>query len=312
MEYKLQTAVLLIAFNRLASTRKVFDVISKVKPVNLYVACDGPRINNSEDIKNVNEVREFIKSNVNWDCNLHLLFQDKNLGCNKAVTSAINWFFSFEEQGIILEDDTLPQIEFFKFCEDNLEQYKDNTSIGVISGSNLISSKIHSKDSYFYSRTILIWGWATWKRAWLKNDPMMLDWEDKRKHSDILKNVFYSTIFFRLFWKFEFNRVFNNELDTWDYQWLYSCWKNKLYSIIPVVNLVTNIGFDSSATHTTGKTPLCVTNSKAGYIDFPLTRPAYFSLNTRLEKLIDSDIYNIGIIRSFKIVVKLFLKKINL
>jgi hypothetical protein len=311
MEYKFNTPILFIAFNRVNSTKRVLDVISKVKPANLYVACDGPRINNCDDEKNVKEVRDLIKKKVDWDCNLHLLFHDHNLGCGKAVTSAINWFFSSEEQGIILEDDTLPQIDFFKFCEINLEQYKDNTSIGVISGSNLVSSKIQSTDSYFYSRTIFIWGWATWKRAWLKNDSMMLEWADENKRSYILNNVFNNNMFFRLYWKFEFNRVFKKELDTWDYQWLYSCWKNELYSIIPTVNLVTNIGFDSDATHTSGKTPLYVTQSKSGHIDFPLIKPSHFSLNKKLEKLIDSEMYNIGIITSFKIVVKLFLKKIN-
>ena len=112
MKNSFQTAVLFLLFNRPDTTSKVFEKIRQIKPQRLYVASDGPRESYYGEIEKVKSVREIIKK-IDWSCEVKTLFREKNLGCKKAVSSAISWFFNYEEQGIILEDDCLPHIDFF-------------------------------------------------------------------------------------------------------------------------------------------------------------------------------------------------------
>ena len=131
-----KTAVLFLVFNRPDTTIKVFEKIREAKPSRLYVAADGPREGYSDEKKKVMKVRK-IATNVDWPCEVKTLFRDKNLGCKKGVGTAIKWFFEHEEQGIILEDDCLPDPSFFRFCEELLEEYRHNTKIMLVSGQNL-------------------------------------------------------------------------------------------------------------------------------------------------------------------------------
>lgn len=241
------TPILFIIFNRPAQTKRVFESIKKAKPKEFYIAADGPRINNKNDTINCKLSREVVK-NIDWDCNVHYLFRDKNLGCKLAVTSAINWFFKNIEEGIILEDDCLPNESFFNFSSLLLEKYRNDNEIMHIGGANFQSKKLDCNESYYFSRITHIWGWATWRRAWEKYDILMNDFTSKK-----LKNIFIDYKFnlssFSYFFN-AFSKVKKNKIDTWDYQWTYTVWKENGLAIIPVENLVSNIGFDSNSTHT--------------------------------------------------------------
>jgi len=114
-----ETAILFLVFNRPNTTKKVFDKICQLKPSKLYIASDGPRTTNKIERKKIEKVRQIVNK-VDWPCKLKTLYRDKNLGCKKAVSSAIDWFFSFEKKGIILEDDCVPSLDFFYFCENLL------------------------------------------------------------------------------------------------------------------------------------------------------------------------------------------------
>jgi len=147
--------ILFIVFKRLDTTKRVFEQIKKLKPLKLYIASDGPR-NESEKAK-VLQVREFILKNIDWDCKVKTKFRDKNLGVGFGPNDAIDWFFSHEEEGIILEDDCLPSISFFYFCQELLDMYRDNKKIGVIQGFSPFSQKDYPY-SYFFSIYDLKWG----------------------------------------------------------------------------------------------------------------------------------------------------------
>jgi len=112
---QLKTPVLFIVFNKPDTTLKVFEAIRKVQPKKLYIAADGPRENKDGEKEKTKMVREIYKM-VDWPCIVKKLFRKKNYGCKYAVSSAIDWFFKNEEEGIILEDDTLPSNSFFEFC----------------------------------------------------------------------------------------------------------------------------------------------------------------------------------------------------
>lgn len=130
------TPILFLIFNRIETTQKVFLKIKELKPKYLYIAADGPRISKPEEKDSCQKVRNYILEQIDWNCNIKTLFREKNLGCGKAVSEAINWFFNNVEEGIILEDDCLPNNSFFYFCEKMLNFYKTENKIFMISGFN--------------------------------------------------------------------------------------------------------------------------------------------------------------------------------
>ena len=229
--------VLFIIFNRPETTAKVFGEIRKARPRQLYIGADGPRSN--KDLDKCGRALK-IATSVDWDCEVHILPHKKNLGCGKAVRQSINWFFSNVEQGIILEDDCVPDQSFFPFCETMLDRYKDDNRIMMISGTNFLYNKpdtIHN--SYYFSKYFPVWGWATWSRAWRLYDTTC-------NHPDLSK-IYHHQKLERLITSM-INDYRNKRLDTWDIQWLCTCLMNDGLAIIPKYNLISNIG--SIGTHT--------------------------------------------------------------
>ncbi|MEI8389701.1 MAG: nucleotide-diphospho-sugar transferase [bacterium] len=246
------TPILFLIFNRPDTTERIFEEIKKQKPKYLYVAADGPRADKEGETENCKQTREII-SRIDWDCELKTLFRDENLGCKIAVSSALNWFFENVEEGIILEDDCLPSKSFFNYCEILLEKYRNDTRIMCISGENPLDEALCSK-SYYFSPIPHIWGWASWRRAWNLYDVDFKGFDTFIKF-DIINNVFEQKEAHE-YWNKIFNRVKNNEINTWDYQWTYALFVNNGLSIIPTKNMVSNIGFGhEQACHTSENSP---------------------------------------------------------
>lgn len=239
--------VLLIMFNRPGQALQVFERIRDIKPSKIFLAVDGPRENHLADKESVQKCRQ-IKNYVDWPCAVYTLFRDKNLGCKRAVSQAIDWLFEHEETGIILEDDCLPELSFFEYCRLLLNKYADNTEVMHIGGSNLYGHLKWGEDSFFFTSIPHVWGWATWRRAWLKYSISMDGYYAFEKSGNIDKIVTNKKS--SLFWKKSFSSLIAGELDTWDYQWVFTIWKNGGLCITPNQNLITNIGFNSEATHT--------------------------------------------------------------
>lgn len=242
-----KTPILFLIFNRPDTTRQVFSVIREIKPTRLFIAADGPRADRSGDAKLCKETRQIIKE-IDWPCQVQTLFRDNNLGCKIAVSSAIDWFFDQVEEGIILEDDCLPDPSFFPYCSALLEKYRNRDNIMLISGTNLLGKWKEDKQSYHFSVYGGIWGWASWRRAWKKYDVEMKDWPDQETKQAIRKFMGSQKQYKER--AFRFDRVFRGKIDTWDYQWSFTRLKNQGLSIVPAVNLVKNIGFGTEATHT--------------------------------------------------------------
>lgn len=236
-KFALNTAVLFLVFNRPDVTAQVFDAIRRARPPRLYVTADGPRAGHEADAVRCAEVRQ-IATSVDWPCEVYTLFREQNLGCKRAVSSGINWFFEHEEQGIILEDDCLPSIDFFRFSEDMLERYSAETRVLMISGTNYLSGQI--AQPYFFSEHFTIWGWATWRRAWKLYDVEMKEWAKSRAHQELKEKFTNSWI------KYHFTSTFDllqrECIDTWDIQWVFCGIMNRCLCLTPSKNLVTNIG----------------------------------------------------------------------
>ena len=279
--FKLRTPVLYLAFNRLDTVKQTFPEIKKAKPKQLFIACDGPRT--KEEKKKTDSVRKYILKNINWKCKVKTLFRDKNLGCKYAVSGAIDWFFENVEQGMILEDDVLPNQSFFRFCQEILERYKDNNKIMSISGYNPLG-EFNIKESYLFSKYFYCWGWASWRRAWEKTDMEMEEYI-KIKQGNKLKE-YYPKFIERVLRKKRVNENLKNITNSWAIPFSISHQINHALAIVPRANLVENIGFlNQYSTHTNGnkwdKKFLC---HKAIEINFPLKHPKEIFMNKKFEK----------------------------
>ncbi|MCX5641809.1 MAG: hypothetical protein NTY10_00990 [Candidatus Omnitrophica bacterium] len=246
MDKPLSSAVLFLIFNRPETTRLVFAEIRKARPGKLYIAADGPRKDRPGEFENCRAAREVV-SQIDWECEVRTLFREENLGCRMAVSSAIDWFFQNVEEGIILEDDCLPDQSFFLFCRELLAKYRNDTRIMHIGGVNYQSGSVTGDGSYYFSRYSHIWGWATWRRAWAHYDVKMKTWPQFLEQNKIA-GIFEDRSIQR-YWLKRFQETYEGEINTWDYQWVYAIWVQNGFTVIPNVNLVSNIGFGEGATH---------------------------------------------------------------
>ncbi len=250
-EFKLAIPVLLVAFNRPDATKTVFNRIKDAKPSKLYFAVDGPRQNKEGERDQVTAVKNIVQQ-VDWSCKTHYKFNKENLGAEVTVSSAISWVLEKEEFVIILEDDILAPISFFRFTEEMLIKYKDEKKVCMVSGCNFTPMKTNKKEDYFFSKYGHIWGWGTWSRAWNKFDLNINDFTETIKYKNLRKTCESKTEtkhFMKKYKRMMKKGVGNN---TWDYCWGYIYRTNGLLSIVPQVNLTSNIGV--YGLHSRGKT----------------------------------------------------------
>jgi len=233
--------VLLIAFNRPSEARRVFEQIKLARPSKLYIACDGPRSTKTGEAELVEKVRS-LATEVDWPCEVKTRFLAENLGCGRAVSSAIEWFLNDAGEGIILEDDCLPTPAFFRFCATMLDRYRDDERVGVIAGTNL-AAHISINQGYAFSRILSCWGWATWGRSWHNYylQPHSIDFSESWTRHLPAKSVGNL--------KKAIDDIGRGNIHTWDYQFMLHLLRRDLLTIIPSENLILNIGFDGDGSH---------------------------------------------------------------
>jgi hypothetical protein len=242
----LSTPVAFLIFNRPDLTEIVFKAIAQAKPKKLFVVADGPRF--PEEADKCQRARAVVNK-IDWDCDIFTNFSETNLGCKLRVFSGIDWVFSQVDEAIFLEDDCLPDASFFSFCQTLLARYRDDSRIMHIGGGNFLFNQVRIEASYYFSRYAFAgYGWASWKRAWNHYDPNMKSWPEFKENG--LVGAIFEDEFERDFWAQMLDKTFIGDIDTWDFQWFYTCWCQGGLSILPSVNLVSNLGFRPDATHT--------------------------------------------------------------
>lgn len=239
--------ILFILFNQPYTTARVFEAIRNIKPAKLYIAADGPRPGKEGEAERCDGARRATEG-VDWPCEVKLLFQEKNLGGKKGPITALDWFFENEEEGIILEHDCLPSEDFFRFCEELLNKYRNVDKVKMISGDNFQFGKKFGDASYYFSHFPLIWGWATWKRAWKEYDGDMKSYPDFKKNNRITRIFKDKRI--QKYWLKLFDNLYYEKTDVWDGQLAYTIYDHDGIVVMPNVNLISNIGFGEDATHT--------------------------------------------------------------
>ena len=243
-------AVLVMAFNRPDHLRVLLDRLREVQPERMYVAIDGARTHKEGEEERVQACRDLVAT-IDWPCAVETLYQDHNLGCGLGVTSAISWFFSREERGIILEDDIIPDPTFFPYCAELLDRYQDDRRVFAVSGCNFVppAAQTHPELPYRFSQVPHIWGWATWRRSWAQHRLDIAGWRSQLPPIQLWERSGRS-IPGAMFWGSTFEMLARKEVDTWDGQFVLASMLTGQLTATSNVNLVENIGFGQEATHT--------------------------------------------------------------
>jgi hypothetical protein len=278
--------ILLIAFRRPELTARVLTAIAAQRPARLFVAVDGarPQVEGEADL--VRRTLQAVEEGVTWPCRLEWLVQPTNLGCRLGVVAGLDWFFAQVSEGIVLEDDILPDPSFFPYCAELLERYRQDPAVGAIAGATAGLSPAARSASYRFSRFLPVWGWASWRRAWQQNDPHLQEWPRLREPPwlEDLGGAYFARRMRRFL-----DQVAEGSCDTWDYGWFLSCWRHGMKGCVPAVNLVRNLGFgDSGATHCRqGRSPLPAAGTLAG----PLRHPHHRQLDPQADARLFDRLY---------------------
>lgn len=284
-KYKPNAPIAIFCYNRPDLLEQILVQIEKLHVIKLFVISDGPNPDKQGDIVKVNECRNLI-SNLRSIENIVRVYREVNLGIYKNIIEGIELIFSQTDKCIFLEDDTLPDITFFRFCDEMLTKYADNQKIMMIQGAPTMMPTIMkrvTKDSYFFSAyPSIAWGWATWRDKWLKYyDGELKNWPLEAQQQRLTRS-FGSRSEYR-FWARQWDRVKAN-MHTWDYQIMFAFFSYGLFAVVPKDNLVKNIGFNRpDATHTSGPTNwerLPLEQSV-----FPLKHPIKLTENFKYDKL---------------------------
>lgn len=276
------TPVLFIIFNRPETTKQVFSAIKVVRPKQLFVAADGPRENKNGENEKCQQAREIV-SKIDWPCEVKTLFREKNLGCKVAVSSAIGWFFDNVEQGIILEDDCLPNESFFWYCQELLEKYKNNSRIMCVAGMTYVEKENNPKNySYHFCRVGGVWGWASWRRAWKLYEPEMQSYPQAIEEH-IFDDLFVGEKKLKESYLDWFRNAYRN-MYTWDYQWTYTKIINNSINIMPAKNLIRNIGFGTEGSTNTTKPDAKFSEMKQTELKFPLIHPKFIAIDREFNQ----------------------------
>ena len=249
-EKSFNTPIAYLFYARPKCMEITFPLIRKLRPKSLYLIADGPKGSMDEDL--CTRARTFVEKNIDWDCRLTKFYSESNMGLADRTVSGLNAVFEKENKVILIEDDNLVDSSFFNFCQVLLDRFEHEEQIFHIGGCNFFEKAVPQgiKEDYLFSAKPAAWGFATWKRAWKHMDLKMENWSSEskdsflskwcvsRKHANDIKEVFDQ-------------HCMNNDPWAWSYAWTYACWANNALSIVPKVNLVSNIGFGPDATNTT-------------------------------------------------------------
>jgi len=271
--------ILLIFWNRPVPLECLLDRLETLRPERLYLACDGPKAHDPEQQKLVQRCRDLVKQRLHWPVQVQRRYSNHNQGCRDGVAGAISWFFEHEPEGIVLEDDVHPEPSFFPYMQELLERYRHDQRVGSISSHHFHRQPKDDTGSYRFSIYTHCWGWGSWRRAWKLYDANLNSWPAFRDQG-LLSGLGDRS--FQRYWSRILDATARGEIDTWDFAWTYSHWKEGLLSCVPDRCLVRNAGFGPDATHTQQESyPL----PEPEPMEFPLRHPRFLRPSTRHDQL---------------------------
>lgn len=273
--------MLLIAFNRPALVERVLAALAVARPPALYVAIDGPRARHPTDAGRCEAVRALVDGTLPWPCEVHRLVRTKNVGLQQAVITALDWFFTHEPMGVILEDDCVPAPDFLPFAGEVLTRWQHEPSVMHVSGVTMRprTDATATTSSYHFARSGHVWGWATWRRAWQCFEPTLHEWPAVRATYRHTPDALHRAL------GHKFASAHAGRKWTWSRAWYWSMARQGGLSVIPAVNLIENVGDGPDATHQHGaRHPLRRPHGAA--LSWPLEHPSRMHTDAAYDKLL--------------------------
>lgn len=286
--------IVLFTFKRYKTVLEIIKKLEIIKPNKIYLISDGPR--NSDEELEINQAREIIESAITWNCLIVKNYAEKNVGIYDRIGEGAKWVLRQEEHAIFLEDDNLPEISFFKYCEELLYKFKEDSRILWICGTNYLEEYFpEDGSSYMFTQHLLPCGWASWSHKFEKYyDGEMRLAKDPKVIRRIKKEYTNSALY-----KQQINSI-NSELyrvnkgervSSWDFQMAISLRAQNLYGISPSKNLIRNIGVDDLSTHGGNSFSKVMTRRFCGIdsfkLNFPLKHPKTVLPDLKFEKKLD-------------------------
>lgn len=314
---KLDIPVALIFFVRPETLREVFEKVKEARPKKLFLIQDGARKGNNLDIQKIEECRRIVE-NIDWECEVYKNYSEVNLGCGVRPHTGISWVFENVDEAIILEDDCIPTSSFFDFCKEMLEKYKNDSRVGIVSGLNYFQHFDFGGYSYGFVKSGAIWGWATWKDRWEKNDFRL-----EKIKEDYVRNIIQMDISpkyaarkrLNTWLKAKENLDKNPNISYWDYQWGFTRHLNSWLSIVPQYNQIGNVGIGTGSTHSGNNIKLLPKEiakfffMKTTELEFPLKHPDFVLADRKYDEEYYKVIYPSFIIRLIR-KINYFIKKL--
>lgn len=241
-------SVLLVFFTRHEQFKQVFEQVKKARPSRLFLYQDGPRENRADDIENIKKCRD-IAEDIDWECEVHRLYQEKNYGCDPSGYIAHRWAFAHTDKCIVLEDDDIPSVSFFRFCKIMLDKYENDNRVMLITGLNVDEITEYCPYDYFFTSTTFTVGcWASWSRVVSKWDSEY-SFFDKQYYFQMISNLINQ----RKYSKGFLNSCRNHRQsgkEHFETILISGQYLNNGLTIVPKKNMVQNIGLTADATHT--------------------------------------------------------------
>ena len=236
--------ILVLSFNRPDLLKICIENLLSLGQNNLYVSIDGPR--NDLDSQKQGEMLAYLATINSESTKIKIKTRPENLGCKLGVVSGIDWFFSTVHSGVVLEDDCIPDGTYFEFINKYSGELKKSCEIGMITAHN--PYKRTDSGTPFVSRYSFITGWYTTQDIWgdVRSGMFSLDLPARSNNRNATQ-----TISEMIFWWSAATRARLGFYDTWDSCFSLQMWKKGYKCLVPPQNLISNIGFGPSATHTT-------------------------------------------------------------
>lgn len=266
-----------------------FNVIKAARPSTIFIQSDGGRTEEEWGI--IRQNREMIMNGIDWDCDVHPLFHETNLGLYGAGRKSQEYIWDHVDRCVFLEDDDVPSVSYFRFCAELLEKYKDDERIAAVNGMNVLGQYTEPKSDYFFSRYGSIWGTATWKRVY--DNWTNLDYADNPYIMKLLDaHTAHERLPGRQIRGYAKDAYFDGHPAVWEFQYLFAAYGYHQLQIIPCKNMIGNHGCDEKSAHSA---PLKILpkgiqrlfNMETYELEFPLSHPKYVIPDVQYEKAIN-------------------------
>jgi hypothetical protein len=289
------TPVAMLMYARPQTTRQVLGAVRAVRPRRLLAVADAAPADRPDLAERCEETRRLIDE-IDWDCEVTTHYAERHMGLNRRVESGLDWVFEQVAEAIVLEDDCVPDPTFFRFCDELLARHRHDESVATVSGTTFDFGIDGGGSSYRFSRYPLIWGWATWRRAWDARHARLASWPELRD-SRWLDDLFDDPHAVA-YWSSHFDQAYRGE-GSWDFGWVLSSWIAGALAAVPSGNLVSNVGFGDGASHTHDDALSPYADLARSPMRFPLVHPERLEADGDADRLLEETVWSGNVSRMF-------------